>query len=53
MSTLLALVILVVIVVVAIWLINQIPFPAGLQIIRFLLIAVVVILALMRLFKFL
>ena len=52
METLISLLILIVIVVVAIWLINQIPFPAGLEIIKTVLVIIVVVLALQKLFGY-
>jgi hypothetical protein len=50
MEILISVLIVVVIAAVAIWLIKQIPFPAGLQIIQTLLIVIVVVFALIRLF---
>lgn len=48
MEVLISLLILVVVVVVAIWLIKQIPMPAGLEILPTILIAIVVILGLIK-----
>lgn len=53
MSILISILILVVVVAIAIWIINLIPFPAGTEIIKFVLIAIVAILALIRIFGYL
>jgi hypothetical protein len=46
---LLTLLVIVLIVAVAVWLINMIPFPAGLEIIRTVLIVIVVVIGLTKL----
>lgn len=53
MSVLLTLIVVVAVAVVLIWLINQIPFPAGLEMLRFLGILIVVVLAILKLWPLL
>lgn len=50
MEILIPLLVIAAIAVVAVWLINMIPFPAGLQILRTILIVIVVVIALLKVF---
>lgn len=53
MSIIISLLIIVAVVVVAIWLINMIPFPAGLGLLKTILIVIVVIFALLKIIPYL
>ncbi len=53
METLISLLIIVAVVAVAIWLIRQIPWPAGLEIIGTILTVIIVILGLMKIWPLL
>jgi hypothetical protein len=53
MSILISLLIVVVVVAVCIWIVNQIPFPAGLGIVKTILIAIICILGLMKVLGYL
>ena len=53
MEILIPLLIIVVVAAVAIWLIRQIPLPAGLEIVQTLLVAIVVLLALVKVLGYL
>ncbi len=48
MAILIPLLVILLIAIVAIWLIKQIPFPAGLEIIQTVLICIVVVMAVVR-----
>ena len=52
MDALITLLILIAVIVTAIWLIKQIPFPAGLELLQTILITIVVVLALAKLLAF-
>lgn len=53
MQAIIPLLIILLVAVIAIWLIRQIPFPAGLQVIQTILVAIVVILALVKVLAYL
>jgi hypothetical protein len=53
METLISLLIIAAVVAIAIWIINLIPFPPGLQIIKTIVIGIVAVMALIQVIGFL